>query len=77
MYGLPQTQRVVRDVFRSPDLSGKEIVRPFPFLGAFRLGLLLWREGGLEVPDGEFDLVASMAERIPVGCGAPFAQTHR
>ena len=77
--GRGQQMVITTCIFRSPEFSRKEIVGPFPLLGVFGLvgsRLLFRRESCLEVPDGEFDLVASVGERLPVGRGAPFAQTH-
>ena len=68
-------------IFGSPQLSGEQLGAPFPFLraGAFGFGrrcLLLGRKGGLEIPNGELDLVAPVGECSIVGREAPFAQTH-
>ena len=68
-------------IFGSPQLSGEQLGAAFPLLGAgtFRLRLrqlLRWRKGHLEVPRGEFDIVASVRECSFVGRETPFTQTH-
>ena len=68
-------------IFGSPQLSGKQLGAPFPFLRAWAVEfgwrcLLLGRKGGLKVPNGKLDLVAPVGECSIVGREAPFAQTH-